>query len=185
MENRNSTCSLVLEVVNKARCVVVQVMSARGSPNRFLRPTSHVHNIMSIAEGISAPKNPVFVDAAYRALLRQLEPKKLREAIIETRSNWLAEMGKLLDRIVVPKLLFWFSVRTPAYVAKFNNLDALLGEYPRLVTEEMIGVLKLKVDGYVQCVSNLGMPYVLYDAKSHEPVSMFPWQQEPSINNYS
>jgi hypothetical protein len=174
----------IIEVINKAKCAVIQVMSARGSPNRFLKPTSHAHNIMSIAEGIAAAKNPAFVDAAYRNLLRQLEPARLQEAIEETRSNWLAEMERLLGRITVPKVLFWFSVRTPAYVAKFNNLDAMLGDYPQLVTEEMIGKLKPETDGYIQCVSNVGMPYTLRDAQSHEPVEVFPWQRESSTNNY-
>jgi hypothetical protein len=174
----------IVEVLNKARCVVVQVMSARGSPNRFLKPTSISHNIMSIAKGISAVKNPAFVDAAYRTLLKQLDTGKLKEAVAETRSNWLLDMGGLLDRITVPKLLFWFSVRTPAYVTMFDTLDALLCEYPQLVTDEMIAVLKPKANDYVQCISTLGMPYALRDAKSHEPVDVFPWQPEPAMNNY-
>jgi len=174
----------IVEVLNKARCVVVQVMSARGSPNRFLKPTSISHNIMSIAHGISAVKNPAFVDGAYRTLLKQLDTGKLKEAVAETRSNWLLDMGRLLDRITVPKLLFWFSVRTPAYVTMFDTLDALLGEYPQLVTDEMIAVLKPKANDYAQCISTSGMPYTLRDAKSHEPVNVFPWQPEPAMNNY-
>jgi hypothetical protein len=174
----------LLEVINKAKCVVIQVMSARGSPNRFLKPTSYSHNIMSIADGLSTGKNPVFVNAAYRILLRQLNPEELREAIIETRANWMVEMGRLFERIVIPKVLFWFSVRTPAYIEKFSNLDALFGEYPQFVTEEMVGALGVEADGFVQCVSRSGMPYALRDAKSREPVRVFPWQQDPSVNYY-
>jgi hypothetical protein len=174
----------LLEIINRAKCAVIQVMSARGSPNRFLKPTSYLHNVMTIADGIPARKNPVFVDGAYRTLLKEIAPEKLREAIVETRANWLVEMRKLLDRISVPKLLFWFSVRDPAYVEKFGDLDALLGAYPHLVTEAMITALRRSTQGYVECVSNLGMPYDLLDAKTHKPVDVFPWQSTPSVNYY-
>jgi Domain of unknown function (DUF6473)/Sulfotransferase family len=173
-----------IDVINKAQCAVIQVMSARGSPNRFLKPRSYAHNMMTVAEGISIDKNPVFVDGAYRALLKQLEPEKMREAINETRAHWLAEMGNLLDRIVVPKLLFWFSVRTPAYVEGFNDVDALLGDYPQFVTDEMIEKLKPKVQAYIECVGKQGLPNALRDAKSGEPVAVFPWQPKPSFNYY-
>jgi hypothetical protein len=174
----------VIEIINRSKCAVIQVMSARGSPNRYLKPISHSHNIMRIAKEIPAHKNPVFVDAAYRILLKQLAPEKIREAIYETRAGWLQEMGKLLERITVPKLLFWFSVRTPAYVEGFNDLDALLGEYPQLVTEDMIKALKVKAQAYTQCVSKLGMPYELRDARSHDLVNVFTWQASPALNYY-
>lgn len=174
----------VLEIINRSKCAVIQVMSARGSPNRYLKPTSHSHNIMRIAKDIPAHKNPAFVDAAYRILLKQLAPEKVQEAISETRAAWLQEMGKLLERITVPKLLLWFSVRTPAYVEGFNELDALLGEYPQLVNEDMIKALRVKAQTYIQCVSNQGMPYELRDAQSHDLVNVFPWQESPAVNYY-
>ncbi len=173
-----------IDVINKAKCAVVQVMSARGSPNRFLTPTSHTHNIMKIAEGISSSKNPIFVDAAYGKLLKQCQPERVLEAINETRANWVAEMGNLLDRIQVPKILFWFSVRTPSYVERFDNPHALLGDYPELVTESMIEALKPKVQGYVECITKEGLPNALVAANCGASVAALPRQPERSFNSY-
>lgn len=173
-----------VDLINKADCAVIQIMSARGSPNRFLRPTSHTHNMMIVNEGIPSSKNPIFVDAAYRTLLKQIDPDRIRGAINETRAHWLAEMKALLDRIVIPKLLFWFSVRTPAYVEGFSSLDALLGDYPHLVTEDMISGLRPMAQGYAEYVGRQGLPQALRDAKSGEPVAIFPWQKDPSLNQY-
>jgi hypothetical protein len=173
-----------IEVINKAQCAVIQVMSARGSPNRFLTPTSHTHNMMKIAEGISSDKNPLFVDNAYRKLLQQRDPETIREAINETRAHWLSEMENLLDQISIPKVLFWFSVRTPAYVEGFDSPNALLGDYPHLVTDVMIDTLKAKVDGYVECVSKKGLPNALRDRNSGAPVEVLAWQSDPSYNHY-
>jgi hypothetical protein len=173
-----------IEVINKAKCVVIQVMSARGSPNRFLKPTSHAHNMMKLAEGIVSDKNPLFVDAAYRKLLQQREPQAVREAINETRAHWLAEMGDLLDRISIQKVLFWFSVRTPAYVEGFDSAHTLLGDYPHLVNEAMIDALKFKVHEYVECVTEEGLPNALRDRNSGALVAVLPWQSDPGHNHY-
>ncbi len=173
-----------IEVINKAKCVVVQVMSARGSPNRFLKPTSHTHNMMKIVESISPDGRPVFVDAAYRKLLQHCERDTIREAIHETRAHWLAEMGNLLDRISAKKILFWFSVRTPSYVEGFDTPHALLGDYPHLVTDVMIDALKPRVQGYVECVTRQGLPNPLLNANTGVPVAVLPWQANPSSNYY-
>jgi hypothetical protein len=174
----------LLEVVNRAKCVVIQVMSALGSPNRLLQPTSMTHNAVRIADGIPTPKNPVSGDSAYRILIKHVTPEILHEVVGETRGNWLAQMGTLLDGITVPKVLFWYSVRTPAYTEKFDNSDALLGDYPQLVTDTMITELRPKAQGYVECISSAGMPYELREATSQEPAAVFPWQADPAVNHY-
>ena len=123
---------------------------------------------------------------------RGLDYKFIKNLIQETRENYVNAMINLLEAIKPPKILLWFSVRTPeeyeevswynlamrrtfdqnTLLRKVSNRLGLLrrylhnnylGEFPQLVNKDMVEQIKQHSDFYVECATNLGMPQVLVD----------------------
>lgn len=174
-----------LDVVNAGACAVVQVMSARGSPNSIIRAVRNENNFVRYhGRNGGEATDELFVDHAYRRLLREESPETITKCLQETREAWVRDMSQLLNAIRVPKLLLWFSVRTPHYVADTRELAAFLGPYPQFVDEAMLERLRPLADRYVECVSSRGMPSQLVDRATGEPVPVFADRQAPALNTY-
>ena len=119
----------------------------------------------------------------------------LESIVKETRENYVSATIDLLRKVDRPKILLWFSSRSPSYPdaypkpavrAMLSSLDALsagkaklmtrygdrilsrlFGGFPQLVNAEMIDELKRHVDGYVECVTDVGMPQRLVDLRGN------------------
>jgi hypothetical protein len=150
-----------------ARFVVVQVMSGRSEDNRVFQSSGFEYGWRrSDGERIGAA--PVWQEA-----LEQHGPDFARELLAETRENWLTHFEQLLRAIAAPRILFWFSKRTPAdHGDDVSSIDALFGQFPHLVNAEMVEQIKPWADEYVECVTSRGMPQPLFSRFTGEPVTI-------------
>jgi Domain of unknown function (DUF6473) len=148
----------LLRYINRARLVIVQVFSGRSQSNSLFRVVDHGMMGINLADGAKASANQF-----YTWLLGQ-DPQLARQIVAETRENYVQDMTRLLDAIEAPKILFWFSVREPAYPELWQlPIERLWGEFPHFVNQDMVERLRGHSDAYVECVSRRGLPQPIHD----------------------
>lgn len=172
----------LLEYLNRARAVVVQVFSARAVANSRFQPAD-IDNSFLKDKTAGQDAKSVFADHAYSALLKQLDKPSVRRIVAETRRNYLSQMQDLLSLIKPPKILFWFSVRDPDYTESLDSAASLLGEYPHFVNRDMLEQLKPFADEFVACVSRQGLPQKLLSRFDGSEVGALKTDR-PSENTY-
>ena len=179
--------SALLDYINKAEFVVVQVMSGRSESNALFR-SGGLELLTRRSDGIK-----LGADAAYRELLedslwrkipiaksrfRKVDSifgaKKAKKVVTETRDNWIVHYQALLEKISVPKVLFWFSKRSPDYQEKYDKLGNLFGDFPQLVNRGMVNEISPFCDEYVECVSQRGTPQPLISRFTGELTTIDP-----------
>jgi len=149
--NRN-----LLRYINHGRFAVIQVMAARSESNSLFK-SKGLGYYYRVSDGTG-----IGCDAAFRELLAQENPALLKKVITQNRENWINSCLELLAQITVPKVLFWFSGRSPAYRENLaGDLDGLFGEFPQLVNADMIRRIRNGTDTYVECISRKGLPQAL------------------------
>ncbi len=144
---------ILIEYINRASLAIVQVVSGRSTSNSLFKVKDHSMMGTRLSDGrnMSAP-------AFYDDLL-QSDIHLAREIVAETRRNYVQAMIETLTKIQVPKILFWFSVRTPEYEEKWTPpASGILSDFPQLVNREMINQLLPFSEHYVECVSRTGLP---------------------------
>jgi uncharacterized protein DUF6473 len=142
----------LIQCMNDSRLVIVQVMSARSEDNALFESGGLEYlTIRSTGERMGA-------QLAYRGLLESGDIQWVKSIIVETRANWITSYQQLLSQIRVPVMLFWFSVREPEYLEKYDDVEGLLGRFPHLVNREMVEIVRSQCDAYVQCVTDRGLP---------------------------
>ena len=145
-----------LPYINQGRFAVIQVMAARSESNSLFK-SKGLGYYYRISDGAG-----IGCDVAFRELLALEDPAFLKKIIAQTRENWIRSCHDLLAQITVPKVLFWFSSRSPDYrESLFGDLNALFGEFPQLVNADMMRRIRDEADGYVECISRRGLPQAL------------------------
>lgn len=178
----------LLEYINQAKFVIVQVMSGRSESNSIF-DSGGLEYLTRRADGIK-----IGAEEAYKQLLEGysddndfcptarkftrkvsglfLENQSVKALVHETRNNWISSYRQLLDKIKVPKILFWFSKRRTAYKERYFSVHHLFGEFPQLVNAEMVEALKPLCDGYIECISRRGSPQKLVSRFTGKPTSI-------------
>lgn len=156
----NPDNKLLLEIINNSKFAIVAVMSGRSISNSLFEvsPESQ-EKLRLIGENNYQPAHKL-----YELLLENYETDFIQKIIEETRKNFVQEYIELLTRIKVPKILLWFSKRTPEYQEKYDGkVWDLLGMFPHLVNRSMINSIQEYCDEYVECVTKIGTPQILFD----------------------
>ena len=156
----------LFDYINRARFAVVQVMAARSEDNSYFE---------SLDFGILERRSDgarMFPWQAYQELLESQSEEVVRGIIAETRSNFVRYYVELLEKIEVPKILFWFARRTPDYPESFSDIRGIFGHFPQLVDASTMAQLKSHPDRYVECVTSRGLPQPLYDRFTGERTTM-------------
>ncbi len=161
----NSNARL-MQYINDARLVIVQVLSARSQSNSLFKTTHHGMEGVRVADGQRMIAQEFFTE------LMLHEPKKIKQIVEETRLSYVQAMIRLLKNIRKPKILFWFSVRTPEYQEEYElPVWKIWGAFPQFVNREMVSELEKHSDAYVECVSRRGLPQPLFD-KQGRPATL-------------
>ncbi len=158
-----------LDYANRARFCIIQAMSARGSHNSYFE-ARHGKNMLR-PRGSSLPYLPG--DTAFQKMIEHEPPALVRAVVGELRANWVRETIQLLARIKVPKVLLWFSKRTPDYREGADSYKALSGVFPQFVNRAMVDEVADFADHYVEVVSSRGMPHVLTDRITEAPIEVY------------
>jgi hypothetical protein len=109
-----------------------------------------------------------------RSLARRLARRGVERLIDETRRAWVESYRTLLQAITCPTVLLWFSTRTPDYQEDPRTLRGLFGEFPQLVTREMVASVVPMCSGYVECTTTRGTPQPLISRFTGLPVTVDP-----------
>ena len=152
-----------LAATEGASLVVVQVMSARS------QSTKHFRSDVGLMAGRRVADNkPMVAEEFFEELYRD-SPHQIPEVVAEFQRCYTESMVSLIDamkpRAVV---LLWFSVRPPGPVATTGSPDVLLGEFPQLVSTDMIERIRPHATAYVECVTSEGLPRPILNAAGRQ-----------------
>jgi hypothetical protein len=161
---RNST---LIDLINRAKFVTIAVMSGRSQSNARFTTAPYSQEQYIVAGGKTVP-----ADFAYQQLLDTEDHQTVVELVAQTRKRYLGEFIQLLEKITVPKVLLWFSKRSPDYQESYDSLFKLFSSFPHLVNKAMVETLKLHCDTYVEQISSIGLPQPLISRLSNQPVSI-------------
>ncbi|MDY7016441.1 MAG: DUF6473 family protein, partial [Cyanobacteriota bacterium] len=179
----------MLEAVDRAQLVVVQVMSGRSISNSVFQSLIGCNNGFRLPDGKQMKSLMIWNKLLKGKDKRGLEFQFLKDLIEETRQNHVNATIELLKRISPPKILLWFSVRSPQQLQELsqyslamsrrllggglssrilhrmgignNTMDIHLGEFPHLIDRSMVDEIKKYSDSYVECVTRANMPQQL------------------------
>lgn len=184
----------LLRYLNRARFVIVQVMSGRSQSNslfatsglEFLKRRSDGKLLgagnayRELLAGSPAVRRLPFGRAA-RALAHLAARSRVRKVVDETRRAWVDSNRRLLAAIEVPTILLWFSRRAPEYSFGLRNVNVLFGEFPQLVNAAMVGQVRDLCSHYVECISDRGSPQPLISRHTGLPTTVDPARDRPDL----
>ncbi|WP_084102581.1 DUF6473 family protein [Demequina sp. NBRC 110051] len=193
----------LLPLINGAAAVVVQVMSARSEDNsRFASGGLELLTDRATGEQVSAAHAYAGLLAEHDDRLRRL-PGPLRKAwrvlkgphevvkvLDETRTAWVDSYGELMSAITAPTVVLWFSKRrtwlhrTPRaawWWQRYDDVNAMFGDYPQLVTPSMVRAVRPWADAYVRCVTDRGSPQPLVSRFTGERISVDYGRDRPDL----
>jgi hypothetical protein len=158
--------TILFDYINKGKLAIIQVMSGRSESNSEFH-SNGLGFYTRVSDG-----SWIGCDDAFRELLQRKDDGYLKQIVAEVRFNWVQSYKKLLKRITVPKILFWFSTRNPHYSEEYETIESLFGKFPQLVNASMISELKVFCNDYVECVTSRGYPHKLTSRFTGDPVTI-------------
>lgn len=171
----------LFQYINNSKLVVIQVLSGRSVHNSLLDCPFGA----SIVRRVNEPNAPLLqADSHYQRILEEFEEAKIKDIVQETRINWVGGMIELLQKITVPKILLWFSVRQPEYTETYENVYKLFNNYPQLVNRKMLDQLLPYTSSLVEAVSARGIPQQLYSRFSGQKAAVKRGNKFITKNNY-
>ncbi|MBR8828223.1 MAG: hypothetical protein DSM107014_10055 [Gomphosphaeria aponina SAG 52.96 = DSM 107014] len=158
--------------INNAKFAIIQVTSARYASNAYFESEYEPKRSYLFTRKSNGEKIPWI--KVYQELLDKYDKEYVKKNVAESRENWIKESKKIFAQINIPKILFWFSIRQPDYQYNYNNKQAhlLCKAYPQLVNLQMIEAIKNDCEEYVECVSERGMPQILINRFTGEPIKV-------------
>ncbi len=163
-EPRNKT---LIDLVNHSKFVTIAIFSGRSQGNSRFKTTHYSQEQYILSDGKVVP-----ADFAYQRLLETANVQEIASLVAETRAAYISEFSKLLNQITVPKVLVWFSKRSPDYEERYDTLFHLLSSFPHLVNRSMVEALRPLCDDYVEHVDKTGLPQPFISRFTQEPVSI-------------
>jgi hypothetical protein len=177
----------LIHEINRGRFVIIQVMSGRSQSNSLFE-SGGLEYLTRRSDGRRIGANAAYGELLKGSpVLRQLWPRRLgnliarlsaapqvKSIIAETQANWTRSYARLIEQIKVPTILLWFSKRTPAYRQNFRSVPGLFGEFPQLVTLEMVQAVRKVCGSYAECVTERGSPQPLVSRFTELPTSVTP-----------
>ena len=145
----------LLRLASNSRAAVIQVMSGRSVSNSLF--SSSGRNILTRR----SDGEKMLAAQAYTWIMETRTEKETLAIVKEAQDRWVHEMSTLADSISAPKILFWFSVRSQDFTPKVGTFASLLGNFPQLVTRDMIEQVMTKFETFVECTTERGLPQTL------------------------
>lgn len=170
----------LLDYLNQARFVIVQVMSGRSASNSLFE-SNGVGHYKRRSDGTF-----LGCDEAFATLLKTRSRRGVARIVRETRQSWFESYRSLLGAIQAPKILFWFSTRHPDYRLRYNKgVAGLFGAYPQLVDANLLAQIRGFADHTVLCVTQRGLPQKLHDRFTGELTMVSDeWTSQPWAENW-
>lgn len=157
----------IIEIINGAAVLVLQVMAGRQHGNSRLRELG-TDLVYDRRHGDQVPAH-----IGWQRILDE-ERSKLGTYVKETQHSWIQDYRHLLTKIHVPVVLFYFSAKakTEGPPRDADNLLTLFGQFPQLVDGSSIDSVAAACAGYVECTSIRNQGHRLRSRFSGEPVEI-------------
>jgi hypothetical protein len=179
----------IQDALRRCRLAVVEVMSARGySTDLFtpLNPWTNLGKALPIIPGIkdmigqAAP----FGDHVYDQALANCSFFDFCRIAAQIRIQYISDMKKIAEISQGRNLLFYFSQREPDYMSVPLNWARWAGDFPHFVDENTLKILKPIFSSYAESISSTGLPQLLSNRHTGEPIEVYPPTGVPSTNTY-
>lgn len=158
---------ILIDFVNRSKFVTIAIFSGRSQSNSRFKAAAYSQEQYILENGKVVP-----ADWAYQQLLASADQQTVLDVIAETRERYLQAFFHLLENITVPKVLLWFSKRSPDYTESCESLFKLFSSFPHMVNRSMVEALRSRCDAYVECVSTVGLPQPFVSRHTHQAVSI-------------
>lgn len=146
-----------IDAANKAKFVIVQVMSGRSLNNSLFVDSQGINQFLTPFFG----EQRVLSGVAWKYIFDNFSKEYLKSLVTETRRCWIEETIHLLKLIEKPKILLFFSRRKPDYTESWNNLQKVWGDFPQLINSGMLQEILPYSDFYLEVVTHRGSPQKL------------------------
>lgn len=184
----------LIEHINRGKFVIIQVMSGRSQSNSMFN-SGGLEYLTRRTDGRKMGANAAYAELLNgpdrlrgvlprrlgRILARLAAMPRAKRIVTETQDNWTASYTRLLELIKVPTILLWFSKRVPEYKPSLRSVPRLFGDFPQLVTAEMVRAVQKQCDSYVECVTKRGSPQPLVSRFTGLPVTVTPAADRPDL----
>jgi hypothetical protein len=173
----------LLEAANRGRFVILQCMAARQESNSRFEADGHIEFLRDRKKGDS-----VTSAIAWRRIVDE-EPNDVMRYVAETRANWVESSRRLLERLTVPVIFFWYSRRRREYQIDWaaieaqarargqgenlsHFIDGLSGDFPHFVDESSARAVASLCNAEAECLSGRGMGQPLIHRLTGKPVEV-------------
>jgi hypothetical protein len=145
-----------IELINRGRFVIMQVMTARTDSNSRMAPYGFVEAVRDMKNG----GEPISAGAMWARVLKE-EPDRLALYISESQASWRQRYRDLIGQITVPIILFYFAHKPPDEPIDTSSWERLIMPFPQLVDAASIEDVKSLCDLYVECRSKRNFGHAL------------------------
>jgi hypothetical protein len=171
----------LIEAMNRGRFVVLQCMAARHAGNSRFEPDGYVEYVIDRRSGDNIPSW-----LGWKRIIVE-EPENALRYVEESRRAWVDISLKLLSRLHVPVIFFYYSRRHPDYEIDLAAVEAqaerirqgqdsgafvdgLMGDFPHLVDGKSVREVAAVCQGYAECLSSRGMGQPLLSRFTGKPI---------------
>jgi len=159
--------SALIELANRGRFVILQVMTARAEANSRSVPVG-LNFVRDTRTGETE-----MTEAFWLRLLAE-ERDQVPALIAESLESWRASYRRLIEQITVPIILFYFATKPENEQVNYQatTRDEFYGSFPQFVDMASVRDVAALCDQYVECRSSRGFPHPLVSRFTGEPVKV-------------
>jgi hypothetical protein len=151
--------SLLIDLVNDSKFVIILVMSGRSHASSVCQPPK--------VGKLTGPK----IMKKYQRLY-QADKTLFEKAVNQMRKSFVNDYIHLSEKIKVPKILLYLSTRNPKFEDDFSkSFPRAHRGFPHFVNQSTIQNILPYFDEYVECISSRGFPQKLISRFTGEPTT--------------
>lgn len=150
----------LVTVLNKARLVVVQVMSGRSASNHLFDNAAKGDLEGTLIESGERMRFEEFLTR----LINTADRAEIQRVVQRTREDYARSMRRLGAALEVPTVLLWLSRRPPRYTPKWDSASGVMNTFPQLIDDAVVDDIRGSFDDYVECICDEGIPQRLWRA---------------------
>lgn len=176
----------MMRVIERARVVVVELMSGRGYENDMLAPVSPLFNAVTIKpayqDRLAMPDitEHLFVDRPWDRAFVDLPPDEVAHLLAQSAKRLEEDLAAIIARSQSAIVLHLAQEPLPATIA---DVGANTYRFPHLVSQDMA----LRLSGgrpFCSVVSKVGIPSAIVDRTTGEPAPLMVGWPDPTVNAY-
>jgi len=157
----------LIDIANRGRFVILQVMTARTEGNSRGEPIG----INFMRDRLTGEQE---ITEAYWLRLLAEERDIVPRLIEESRASWRASYRNLLAKLTVPCVLFFYSTKPEDEEVNYaaTTRDEFYGSFPQFVDMASVREIAALCTDYAECRSGRGLPHPLISRFTGEPVAI-------------